>query len=212
MPKARVEGEGKETTLHWWKNKEEYAAYVASIVPMGMAEIWTRMKEKGQAGEVTRVPHKDVAIGMQQFRDELAAYRADHPVNNTIDDSRPSKRPRMTTQQIPMNMVVVYLLQDDANPDVGYVGATRDLAHRLSQHNCEKPGGAAQTRNRKWHVDCYIHGFQTFKKAEAFEYRITCQGNREDKCELGSLDDFRNAIDHALQNEQYNHLTWVDNC
>ena len=118
----------------------------------------------------------------------------------------------MTTQQVLPLGVVVYLLQDDANPDVGYIGATRDLAHRLSQHNGEITGGAAQTRNRKWHVNCYIHGFQTFKKAESFESRITFQGNREDQCELGTLDDFRNAIDHALQNEQYKHLTWVDNC
>ena len=149
---------------------------------------------------------------MQQFRDELAAYRAVHPINNTIADSRPAKRLRMTAQQDLQMGVVVYLLQDDVNPDVGYVGATRDLEHRLSQHNGEIPGGAAQTRNRKWHVNCFIHGFQTFKIAQLFESRIIFQGNREDRCELGSLDDFRNAIDHALQNEQYNHLTRVDNC
>jgi putative endonuclease len=49
-----------------------------------------------------------------------------------------------------------------------YIGATLDVLRRVAEHNGTKKG-AKYTRGHKWHVICYISGFETKNQCLSFE-------------------------------------------
>ena len=67
-------------------------------------------------------------------------------------------------------MNVVYLLKS-INTSKTYIGCTSDLSRRLRQHNREIVGGARKTgRDHPWKIVGYVHGFESRKQAEQFEW------------------------------------------
>lgn len=69
----------------------------------------------------------------------------------------------------------VYLLLS-SNSKYTYVGATKDVDHRLRQHNQEIKGGAVYTTTKVkqgllWERVCYVSGFPTWQAALQFEWR-----------------------------------------
>ncbi|MCA9688477.1 MAG: GIY-YIG nuclease family protein [Myxococcales bacterium] len=67
---------------------------------------------------------------------------------------------------------VVYVLVSSATGRT-YVGITRDLPRRLSQHNGEIAGGAKATRaGRPWRVGAQRDGFASRAEAQAFEAEV----------------------------------------
>ena len=56
---------------------------------------------------------------------------------------------------------------------VTYVGITKDVEQRLSQHNGLVPGGAKSTRgHRPWSLEVTLGPFGTRGYAQSVEYRI----------------------------------------
>ena len=51
-----------------------------------------------------------------------------------------------------------------------YIGATKDPAHRLRQHNGELAGGAKATRGHKWTQAFYLSGFPDWRTTLQFEW------------------------------------------
>ena len=65
----------------------------------------------------------------------------------------------------------VYVLRADCRRR-HYTGATRDIEHRLRQHNGELAGGAKATRGRSWHVHFLVTGFDQWGAALRFEHQL----------------------------------------
>jgi predicted GIY-YIG superfamily endonuclease len=63
-------------------------------------------------------------------------------------------------------MHYVYLIESVHNRSQHYVGQTRDLKARISEHNSGK--SVHTERYRPWHLVCYV-GFAEERKAIAFE-------------------------------------------
>ena len=51
-----------------------------------------------------------------------------------------------------------------------YIGATKDPAHRLRQHNGELTGGAKATKGQRWTQAFYLSGFSDWRTALQFEW------------------------------------------
>lgn len=51
-----------------------------------------------------------------------------------------------------------------------YIGATKDPAHRLRQHNGELSGGAKATKGKQWTQAFYISGFPDWRSTLQFEW------------------------------------------
>jgi predicted GIY-YIG superfamily endonuclease len=51
-----------------------------------------------------------------------------------------------------------------------YIGATKDPAHRLRQHNGELVGGAKATKGKQWTQAFYISGFPDWRSTLQFEW------------------------------------------
>jgi len=69
----------------------------------------------------------------------------------------------------------VYLITTK-NDRLTYVGATKNVERRLSQHNNEKSGGAKRTTHFSkqgdiWELICYVKGFPTWNAALQFEWK-----------------------------------------
>lgn len=53
-----------------------------------------------------------------------------------------------------------------------YVGITKNLSKRLSQHNGVETGGAKYTKGRSWKLVCCVGGFATDRLVRQCEYTI----------------------------------------
>lgn len=75
-------------------------------------------------------------------------------------------------------MACVYLLEDAAGRT--YIGATKDVARRLRQHNGELSGGARRTSRSSWRLAVVVSGFAEWRDALRFEFawRRCCRGGR----------------------------------
>lgn len=62
-----------------------------------------------------------------------------------------------------------YLLECTTNKKT-YIGATKNVETRLSQHNGKKSGGARSTRGYSWKCILYVGGFPTWSSTLQFEY------------------------------------------
>jgi predicted GIY-YIG superfamily endonuclease len=51
-----------------------------------------------------------------------------------------------------------------------YIGATKDPAHRLRQHNGELSGGAKATKGKQWTQAFYLSGFPDWRSTLQFEW------------------------------------------
>ena len=51
-----------------------------------------------------------------------------------------------------------------------YIGATKDVQHRLRQHNRELSGGAKCTAGRQWTLMCFTSGFPDWRATLQFEW------------------------------------------
>jgi len=67
-----------------------------------------------------------------------------------------------------------------------YVGVTKDLHHRLRQHNGEIAGGAKATRGRTWRVAVCVDGFASDGAALSVEKSMHNKGRWLFKKRLGS--------------------------
>lgn len=68
-------------------------------------------------------------------------------------------------------MNAVYLLETvDRGVTRTYIGATRDVARRVRQHNGELCGGARRTHGRAWRLVLHVHGMPTWRDALRFEH------------------------------------------
>ena len=73
-----------------------------------------------------------------------------------------------------MSLISYCLLREDSGAT--YVGATKDMAHRLRQHNGAIKGGAHYTTSalssgHSWEILCNVSGFPTWQATLQFEWR-----------------------------------------
>lgn len=73
-----------------------------------------------------------------------------------------------------MSLISYCLLREDSG--ASYVGATKDMEHRLRQHNSEIKGGAhyttvAVSSGHSWELLCNVSGFPTWQATLQFEWR-----------------------------------------
>lgn len=73
-------------------------------------------------------------------------------------------------------MFYVYILQSQESPDKFYIGYTKDLKQRLSQHNSDHCGYTA--KHRPWCVKAYF-AINNEDKARDFETYLKSQCGRE---------------------------------
>jgi predicted GIY-YIG superfamily endonuclease len=59
-----------------------------------------------------------------------------------------------------------------------YIGATKDPAHRLRQHNGELAGGAKATHGHKWTQAFYLSGFPDWRTTLQFEWAWKYHGRK----------------------------------
>jgi predicted GIY-YIG superfamily endonuclease len=76
-----------------------------------------------------------------------------------------------------MKIFKLYVLES-TDHDRTYVGVTKDLKHRLRQHNRELAGGARSTAGRKWRVAATLDGFSSDGAALGFEKSMHNKGKR----------------------------------
>jgi structure-specific endonuclease subunit SLX1 len=73
-----------------------------------------------------------------------------------------------------MSLISYCLLRGDSG--ASYVGATKDMEHRLRQHNGEIKGGAhyttaAVSSGHSWDLLCNVSGFPSWQATLQFEWR-----------------------------------------
>jgi structure-specific endonuclease subunit SLX1 len=86
-----------------------------------------------------------------------------------------------------MNGGVIYCLHSTTHPNRTYIGATKNLARRLRQHNGEVKGGARYTGvGRPWIIAWYLTGSPHWNTTLSCEwylkfYSRKCKGTSQDK-------------------------------
>ena len=73
-----------------------------------------------------------------------------------------------------MSLISYCLIREDSG--ASYVGATKDMGHRLRQHNGAIKGGAHYTTSalsagHSWELLCNVSGFPTWQATLQFEWR-----------------------------------------
>ena len=103
---------------------------------------------------------------------------------------------------------VLYVLESSDERRT-YVGVTKDLHHRLRQHNRELKGGAKATAGKTWRIAAVIQGFPSDHDALSLEKSIHNKGKALRRSVKSPLERRIACIKLLMKSKGLDHLRFV---